>query len=134
MRTALPSSPAADADPAFRWWRASSRRALAKHATRVAIVAAGVVVVGAIASAYLAVLGWQSCDDPGVCVDSQFYAFTVQRSAAVTTVDGARTHRTEWFRNGNLWLDGGYDQKTGARTGHWREMYADGTARFDGWY
>src|SRR4051812_784600 len=122
MRTALPSSPAADADPAFRWWRASSRRALAKHATRVAIVAAGVIVVGAIASAYLAVLGWQSCDDDSggarVCVDSQFYAFTVQRSAAVTTVDGARTHRTEWFRNGNLWLDGEYDRKTGARIGH----------------
>jgi hypothetical protein len=136
-RAITPSSPAADANPASRWWRSLWRASMRVHARRAAKVALGVLVVGAGASIYFAKVGTKSCDEYGsaeICQLTKWYPFTVQRASQTTSVNGSVTHRRDWHRNGNVWFDGDYDAKTGTRVGKWIENYVDGTPRFEAAY
>ncbi len=133
----LPSTPAADADLAPVWWRALVRQSMRQRAGRAARIAVGVTVVLAGVSLYLSEHGVRRCetrDDAVVCHEVRFYPFTVQRRSEITTVDGSLQSRREWHPSGHLWIEGDYDIKNGNRVGLWRELYADGTPRFEGVY
>ena len=135
MPHAIPSTSAADADRAPRWWRALRRSSLLQHAKRAGIVAGCVAVMAAGASVYLAVHGITSCvDEDGarVCTATRFYALTVQKKSEVHTRNGELVGmRREWHRSGSLWIEGAYDAHS-ERVGAWRELYDDGTPRFEG--
>lgn len=132
----LPSSPAADANQAPRWWRSVVRASLARHLKRSGIVAGGVLLVGAVVSGYLSEVGLRQCAADGACIEYRFYPFTAQLRSVVHTLtaDGEErvTWRREWYPSGGVWIEGAYED--GQRTGPWRERWPDGTLRFEGTY
>jgi hypothetical protein len=110
---------------------------LRHHLRRLFCVAAGVTVLGAVASIYLSVVGTERCHQDSaereVCVRTEWYPLTLQRRSERSTLNGVpHGARTEWYSNGGPWLSGGYDH--GKREGTWYEWYSDGTQRFRGTY
>jgi hypothetical protein len=133
----LPSTSAADADLAPRWWRAHVRAGLRLHLRRAGLAAAGVVVLGALTSVWLSEVGVTVCIDEAeasakVCTETHFHPLTVQRRSEMVRRGDELLFRREWHRSGAVWIEGGYID--GKRSGPWTERYADGALRFAGNY
>lgn len=132
----VPSTPFAGDGEAARLARREAWRRLVGHAKRVALVAVCVTTVGAAVSVYLAVVGTRTCSPTTTgerCVETSWYAFTLQPRARVETLDGVPDgERVEWYKDGQVWFAGRYQR--GVKVGAWREYYPDGQPRFAGTY
>lgn len=130
----VPSTPAlADGAPA-RMARRERLRALRAHAKRAAVVSAGVFVVAAGVSLYLSQVGFATCShgNDRICTRTWVYPLTFVPKRQVTTWQGVVVERSEWYPNGVLWITGAYVD--GEKHGAWRELWPDGTPRFEGVY
>jgi len=134
--SALPSSPAADPHAARAGARADARRALIRQVIGVVGIASAIVVVGAVVTGYLGVVGTGSCESDGddeVCVRRAWWPFTIQQRAEHWTANGVPDGpRFEWHSNGEPWVSGAYEH--GKRVGPWREFWSNGALRFAGTY
>lgn len=133
----VPSSPANPDSLAARVGRNARGAALRLHIQRMLMISAGVLIVGAGASLYLAEVGTKSCwqDSHGAerCVTTEWYALTLQRRSSVETYNGVpHGTRTDWYASGEVWLTGRYQH--GRRVGEWQERWPTGDLRFSGTY
>lgn len=131
-----PSSPANPDARAAVIVQAVRRVRLRVHVRRIAVVSSFVLVVAAAASVYFSLVGTTECweeDEGERCVERSWYALTFQQASEVETLDGTPDGvRRDWYRNGELWFQSGYER--GKRVGHTYEFWPTGTPRFLGTY
>lgn len=132
-----PSTPAADPHAARADARARHRRRFWRTVIGIGSTASAIVVVGALVTGYLSVVGTGSCErdeqDREVCVRRSWWPFTIMQRAEHWSVDGvADGPRLEWHVDGTPWITGAW--QNGQRVGPWREYWPDGQLRFSGVY
>jgi hypothetical protein len=131
-----PTSPANPDGRTRRLVGVMRRGRLRLHMRRLAFVSALVVLVGAGVSVWFSAVGTKDCwrvDAGERCIETSWYALTLQKESEVETLNGQPDGlRMEWYRNGNVWLQGQYDRD--GRTGRWYEYFYDGSPRFSGTY